>query len=359
MNSREIEEQAARWLTRRESGPWDEGAQSELDAWLQTITHRVAFLRLEAAWRDAERLKALAAGLPPRKTPPRDMPTGLPAVTSVVIDPPPSDEPWSDLRFAPVRSPPARPRRRTMLALGVTTLAGAMVATVAMAPLHRPPAPGPARQVYESAPGTLHAVALADGSRSTLGGDTRIDVELRHAERHVELRHGEAIFDVAKDPARPFVVQAGARRIVAVGTRFSVRRDAAALRVVVTEGTVRLETDPAAGHREPSILMPAGSIAVAQAQGVRVQTAGLAEAEKQLEWRSGYLTFTDTPLRQVVAEFNRFSREPLVLADPRLEQLRIGGHFSWKDAQGFARLLERSYPLRAETRDGQVILHAR
>ena len=108
--------------------------------------------------------------------------------------------------------------------------------------------------------GDIETQRLGDGSQATLASDSALDVHLSRRERRVELHRGEAIFDVAKDAGRPFVVDAGTRRIVAVGTRFSVRRDGGELRVVVTEGTVRLQ--PADGAaRAPSSLLPAGSVA--------------------------------------------------------------------------------------------------
>lgn len=97
----------------------------------------------------------------------------------------------------------------------------------------------------------------------------------------------------------------------------------------------------------------------AMAHGVLVRSSTIAEAEQQVDWRSGYLSFTDAPLRDAVAEFNRFNTRPLVLADAQLGELRIGGRFSWRNTEGFARLLEHSYPIRAESRAGQMILHAR
>ncbi|MEA9578734.1 FecR domain-containing protein [Xanthomonas nasturtii] len=349
MDSRQIEQVAAQWLARRESGPWDATDQVQLDVWLaQSTWHRVAFLRLEAAWREAGRLKAIAAGLPKGGPPLRGRFAGN-AVAS-----------GTDGALARTDPLPhaARPRRRWKAPLAVA-LAGGMAIAGALFLDRTPPAPPRAGHAYQSMPGTLRSLALADGSRSTLGSDTLISVDLGGRERQIALQRGEAFFEVAKDRSRPFVVQVGKRRVVAVGTQFSVRRDADEVRVIVTEGTVRLETDPKDGKPQSPVLIAAGGIAVAGSNGVLVRSSTIAEAEQQVDWRSGYLSFTNAPLRDAVAEFNRFNTRPLVLADPQLGELRIGGRFSWRNTDGFARLLERSYPIRTESRAEQVILHAR
>ncbi|MEA9585923.1 FecR domain-containing protein [Xanthomonas sp. WHRI 10064A] len=350
MDSRQIEQIAAQWLARREGDRWDATSQVELDAWLaQSTAHRVAFLRLDAAWREAERLKAIAAGLPKWGPPARGRFTGsaiAPAAHDTLVQVDPSSH------------HAMRQKRRWKLPLAAALVFGLAIASTMFLD-DTQPAQTKAGHAYQSAPGTLRALALADGSRSTLGSDTRISVDLSHRERHIALQRGEAFFEVAKDKSRPFVVQVGTRRVVAVGTQFSVRRDADELWVIVTEGTVRLDTDPKDGRPQSPVLIAAGGIAVAGPHGVLVRSSTIAEAQQQVDWRSGYLSFTNAPLRDAVAEFNRFNTRPLVLADPQLGELRIGGRFSWRNTDGFARLLERSYPIRTESRAEQVILHAR
>ncbi|MDA8520460.1 FecR family protein [Acidovorax sp. NCPPB 4044] len=349
MDSRQIEHAAAQWLARRESEAWDASGQAQLDAWLaQSTAHRVAFLRLEAAWREADRLRAIAAGLPKGGPPARGRFTGRTLAAAAHGE------------SARARALPhaVQHQRRWKLSLAVA-LAGGIFIAGALFLDHAPPEQRQQAHAYQSMPGALRSLSLADGSRSTLGSDTRISVELDRHERHIALQRGEAFFEVAKDASRPFVVQVGARRVVAVGTQFSVRRDGDELRVVVTEGTVRLDADPKGGKPQPPVLVAAGGIAVAGPHGVLVRSSTIAQAEQQVDWRSGYLSFTDAPLRDAVAEFNRFNTRPLVLADAQLGELRIGGRFSWRNAEGFARLLEHSYPIRAESRAGQVILHAR
>jgi transmembrane sensor len=213
---------------------------------------------------------------------------------------------------------------------------------------------------YASGIGQLQTVALADGSTATLSSDSRLEVRMSRGERHVALARGEAFFDVARDVRRPFVVEAQGRRVAAVGTRFSVRNDPEALRVVVTEGKVRLESVAGIeGRAQPEALLPAGSVATAGRNGVLVRSLPLADAERYLQWRDGYLSFDDASLATAAAEFNRFSERKLELGDAAVAELRVGGNFRWSNTEGFVRLLEQGFPVRAERHPDRIVLHSR
>ncbi|WP_254459897.1 FecR family protein [Xanthomonas sacchari] len=344
MDSRWIEARAAAWLARRDRGDWTDARQARLDAWLAASTaHRVAFLRLQAAWQESGRLQALGAGQRDGQVPERGRWQGLGGRSAVA----PAATAAPDLG----PRPRARPRRRWPAALAAALLCAAVLA------LGGRHAAEPAPTAYASVTGQLRPVALADGSQATLSSDSRIAVALSRAQRHIDLQRGEAFFAVSKDPGRPFVVASGARQVVAVGTRFAVRRDADALRVVVTEGTVRLES--AGAPQAPPLLLHAGSIAQAGPHGVLVRRVALAEAERMLDWRSGYLSFDDTPLQAAVAEFNRYNTVKLQVADAGAAALRVGGNVRWSNVDAFVRLLEQGFPIRAERRGDTVLLHSR
>src|SRR5690606_19676083 len=144
-------------------------------------------------------------------------------------------------------------------------------------------------------------------------------------------------------------------RVAAVGTRFSVRRNPEDVRVVVTEGKVRLETRTGEdGRAQPVSLLPAGSVATAGRNGVLVRSVPVADAERYLEWREGFLTFDDTSLAEAAAEFNRFNARKLELGDREVAALRIGGNFRWSNTDGFVGLLEQGFPVRAERHPDRV-----
>ena len=365
--SRQIEQAAADWLARRDSGDWSAQAQAQLDAWLaESTAHRVAFLRLSAAWSEGGRLKALAAGTEPGQMPERGAWTAPPfaarAEPAAGADDGDTDAAQPAAAGSPARAD-ARvfaPRPRAPRRYGARLAAAAAVGAVALSMFWGWSLYGKVEQAsYRTAIGDLTTVPLADGSRATLSSDSRIEVALSRAQRRVELRQGEAFFDVAKDPGRPFAVEAGGRRVVAVGTHFSVRRDGGDLRVVVTEGTVRLESEPIDGHRQPTTLLPAGSIALAGPNGVLVRSVSVDEAERVVDWRNGYLVFRDTPLAAAAAEFNRYNARKLVIGDTAAGELRVGGNFRWSNAEVFVGLLEQAMPVRAERLHDRIVLHSR
>lgn len=364
-SSRQIEQTAAGWLARRDGESWDSDSQAVLEAWLvESTAHRVAFLRLESAWIHSGRLKALGAGVPVGVIPmrgqwsrsPFDGGESNPAPLPVPHNPVQSNTELADLHsltFAP------RPRLR---ASNGPRYAGAVFAVLAVVALGW----GWQRQMsvehasYLTAMGNLKKVPLSDGSSAMLSSDSSMQVILSHDERRIDLDRGEAFFEVSKDPKRPFVVSVDGRQVVAVGTRFSVRRNGADLRVVVTEGTVRLQSVATSAYQKtPTTLLPAGSVALVTGKGLLVRTGTVEEAERQLDWRGGYLTFHDTSLEEAAAEFNRYNTRKIVVADPQVGAMRVGGNFRWSNTEAFVRLLEQAFPIQSEQHPDRIILHSR
>ena len=345
-DSMAIEQAAAGWLARRDGGRWGDDDDAALASWLDADTaHRVAFLRLQAAWEESGRLQALGAGWQRGGPPPRGHWQAPPASRR--------EQMLQALAQRPVARRPAR--RRLMRFATAATVAGCALAVAWGWRNHV--------QVddasYRTALGEVRTLPLADGSQATLASASGIDVRLSRRARDIDLTTGEAIFDVAKDRQRPFTVAADGYRAVAVGTRFSVRRDRADLRVVVTEGTVRLDSPPTDGVAQPSVLLPAGSVAMVRDGGLLVRSLPLAEAQQLLDWRDGLLAFRDAPLRDVATEFNRYNARKLIVADAEAGALRIGGSFRWDNEEGFARLLEVGFPVRAEVGADRIVLHSR
>lgn len=366
VSSRQIEQTAAAWLARRDSGHWRTEEQALLEAWLaESTAHRVAFIRLDAAWAHSGRLQALGAGVPNGALPARGHWPRAPAdrrvagATSGASDPalpaqglmePPE---LRHLVFAPRKTrPPSRVGRYVGVAAGVVLSVAIGWGWMQYTAVEH--------ASYSSAMGSVRTVVLADGSQATLSSDSRIAVAFSRSERRIDLQHGEAYFEVSKNPERPFVVIAANRQVIAVGTRFAVRRDNADLRVVVTEGTVRLQPG-ATGNAAPAppTLLPAGSTALASSHGVLVRAGSVEDAERQVDWREGYLTFRDSTLADAAAEFNRYNVRKIVMGDPQVAALRVGGNFRWSNTQTFVRLLEQGFPVRAEQQPERVVLHSR
>lgn len=354
-SSRQIELAASAWLARRDGDEWSAQDQLQLDAWLRESTaHRVAYLRLDAAWQQSDRLKALGAGAPADTVPERG--------TWGLVLPPGSHVTRADAahrsRFSSTVTPKALENHpRWLLRSAMAGLALVVLASLAVGWRHYSAVE---QASYRTPVGALQDVPLADGSVITLSSDSRILVTFSRHERRIDLQQGEAFFKVAKDPDRPFVVSAGDHRAIAVGTRYDVRRDVTALRVVVTRGVVRLESDnEPGGRRLPTTLLPAGSIALASNAGVVVSSGSVQRAEELLNWRSGFISFHDTPLASAVAAFNRYNTRKIVIGDASIGTLRIGGNFRWSNAEAFVRLLELGFPIRAERGKDAIVLKSR
>ena len=219
---------------------------------------------------------------------------------------------------------------------------------------------------YATDVGALQRVALPDGSVITLNASSAADVKFSSRERRVVLAAGEAHFDVAHDEGRPFFVTADRVTVRAVGTAFNVRVAAAVVEVVVTSGKVRLSNPEQASASLPSSLAPApllekGDRAIV-ARGAaevlpvitRLEPTQLREA---LAWQQEMLIFTETPLREVIAQFNHRNRTQLRLGDADLGARLIGGTFAAGNVEAFVSLLERGGDLTVErTGNSEIIL---
>lgn len=354
-SSEKIETVAGDWFAKRESGEWTAAEQASFQVWLEeSPLHRVAYLRIEHAWERAQRLKALKSGAPSYHVPPPG---------SWALSP----------FFRSGRA--ARPARRSRLSAGVFLgarlhmrpvlgVAGSLAAVLALAVAW---VLCPSGTIYSTPVGGLETVHMPDDSTVILNTNTALRLALTKSERLVMLKQGEAFFEVAKDPARPFVVQVGKRDVVAVGTRFSVRREGGDLEVVVTEGTVRLEPSTAASPRVNAWqnaalvneFLPAGTVAQVGDAGVLVQKETPIEAAARLSWRNGVLVFRDATLDDAISEFNRYNIRQVVIADPSVGAFKIAGRFRATNADAFVRLLERGYPIEVEQQGDEFILKAR
>jgi transmembrane sensor len=268
--------------------------------------------------------------------------------------------------------PPQRGRRRWFWGAGSLAAAAALaiavvrpgwVASRAAAPVHRAATPI----------GGFESVTLADGSVVRLNTATEIAVDFSAHERRVALLRGEASFEVAKDPARPFIVRAGEIDVCAVGTVFNVRQGEQAIEVLVTEGKVRVEevvagealTRPSAG--EPAKIAAVPLLAAGQratfvrptasvAAKASVAEVAPAESARALAWHSREVEFSNEPLDHIAAEFNRYNPHRLVVADPELGQRRFGGKFPANDFAALVRLLELNFGVVVERRENETVL---
>lgn len=288
----EIDAEAAEWAVRVDAHGLDVEHDPDLQAWLRGDARRAgSFLRAQAAISFLDRGRALASVLP--------------SVEAVVAE---------------------RPNRRALITGMGGALAVAFVGGVGFWTL-RP-------QRLDTRLGEIRRVPLADGSLVAINTKTALDVKMKAKSRRIVLREGEAWFQVAKDSKRPFVVAAGAVRVRAVGTAFSVRRDVeAGIDVMVTEGVVEawIEGDEASRRRVSAgnriVLAGATSPTVAESPS---------QIERSLAWRNGEIALDGESLDQAAKLFNRYNGRQIVIEDPALARERFVGLFQTNEPESFA-----------------------
>lgn len=209
-------------------------------------------------------------------------------------------------------------------------------------------------RAYRTGLGEQRLIVLEDGSRVRLDTDTILRVKFRPRDRGVVLERGQAYFEVAPDPARPFRVRSAWTEVRAVGTAFDVRRGADTVRVILVSGRVqvrRVDATAATGWA----LTPGQQIDVGPRPGAVRRRA--VEARSETSWISGRLVFRGEALEAAIAEVNRYARTPVRLEAPSLAATPISGSFEAGNTQAFVAAVAALYGLRAvPSSDGTVRL---
>jgi transmembrane sensor len=251
---------------------------------------------------------------------------------------------------------PAQPGRRWRWPLALAA-AAAVAAGVLLQSFAPPPGSG------TQAPVELRRRILEDGTTVELNRGAVVTTAFTRGERRTSLVSGEALFAVTKDPARPFIVEAGGVEVRAVGTAFSVRLDARAVEVLVTEGRVAVGGSPPAGTPEDAGARPAlvdaghrATVGREAGAAARIEPVSAQAMARELHWQPQLLDFAGAPLGVAVAEFNRRNRTQLVLADPGLADLPVIASIRSDNVEGFVRFLEASRLVRVERRGADEIV---
>jgi transmembrane sensor len=327
----QIDNEAAVWTWRVDSGVLSAAARGELEAWLrEDIRHRRSFQELSRTWGALDSLsehaqvdeKIATAARPERR------------------------------RFLAALRPAARSSKWYWQAAAAAVLVlglGAVILT----------ARRPALQVMSTAVGQQRHVTLADGSRLTLNTDTLLAVKLTPRRRDIYLRRGEAHFDVVHDAARPFFVHAGDAVISDVGTRFEVRLESDRdIDVLVDQGEVEVRglaatAGPVApgsgaggGNADWVRALSAGEQLLITGPHLAITSVSPRQIADDLAWRDGAVVFEGAPLSQALAQVGRYTRAHVVLAEPQVASLRISGRFRTDDVAGFFRALQAALPVR-------------
>ncbi|PTU28274.1 FecR family protein [Stenotrophobium rhamnosiphilum] len=316
-NATRIEESAVAWCVKRERADWSASDQAELDAWLSESTaHRVAMLRMEYGWQRVDRMAALRSS--------------------------------SLSQVAPVHSPYQPDSKKRWLAM-----AAGFLLVMSLSIFGAQQWMGNGTQRYVTMVGGHETVPLKDGSNVELNTNTHLRAVVDEKARVVWLDKGEAYFEVAHDEKRPFVVYAGDRRIVVLGTHFLVRRDHDRIEVMVAEGRVRVEGVDTTKPLKSAIITP-GNMVVSESGSMMVAMASPEKVESELAWRRGYLVFDRTSLASVAEQFNRYNEKKILIEDPKIIDTRISGSFEANNVDAFGRLLQRAYGLSVVDHKGQL-----
>lgn len=201
---------------------------------------------------------------------------------------------------------------------------------------------------------------LADGSTVELNQGAVVTTAFTPGERRVTLVRGEALFTVAKNPARPFIVRAGGVAVRAVGTAFNVRIRETLVELTVTEGVVAVAQGGGHALERAAPRIAAGDGAVIRSGAVAPTVLNPDLLRQRTAWQDGVIELDGETLPQAVEEFNRYRDHPIIVGDPRLANLRVGGRFEVDEADKFITALEGSFAVSAiPTADGSILLVVR
>ncbi|MFO1249264.1 MAG: FecR domain-containing protein [Alphaproteobacteria bacterium] len=314
----QIDAEAADWAARFDRGPLTAALEQEFRTWVDADVRALgAYARIRAVALSTEKARALGPDFDP-----------------------------AAFAAAPVRFP-----RRRVIQMGGAIAASLLVAGGATWQLLR------SRGRFYTAKGETKVIALKDGSVVTLNTASEILVNYSDTQRSVELVRGEALFDVAKNKARPFVVAAGDTSVRVVGTSFSVARfDAAPVKVLVREGIVEVFKPNALNVQPIRITANMAATSPEDTADIVAQAVPSAQVRRAMAWQEGQIAFEGQTLAQAAAEFSRYSDTRIVIEDPALGREEIAGLFKATDPVGFANTIAISLNAHVRVAEGEVRL---
>jgi len=311
LSASEIEDRAALFLARRRFEQWGAQDEAELETWLaQSLSHRVAFWRLEATLARTDRLAALQSHLPPAKAP----------------------------------QPEVRNRTALKVAAVVSVMALAGLGTASFFS-------GDGSKVYSTPLGGHEVLSLRDGSTIELNTNTVVRVDA--SQRMATLEHGEAYFQITHNAEHPFVLRAPGHVVTDLGTKFLVRSAGEELEVSLVEGMARIEATDEPSQR--ALLTP-GDVAIAVGKKLKVSRKPSVAVEEQLGWRRGVIVFDNTTLGEAAAEFNRYNETKLIVTDPQIAHMKIGATFPARDVERFARAAHVLLGVRLNRKGNDIVI---
>jgi len=296
------------------------------EQWLSaSAAHAVAYERLETLWVELdEKSDGIAAAL---------------------------DAPVEIAAYRARKTGRAGVSRRVWIAAGGLLAASAVAGVVGLNTFSVAPS-----ETYATPAGHTRQVALADGTTVWLNAQSQMTVRLGRGERNVEMAEGEAVFDVAHDPKRPFLIQAGAHEVRVVGTRFNLRQRPEAFALTVSRGVVEVRESNASGAAPTRLVAGQG---LTQARGASAAVRAVGDPDAAEAWTHGQLVYSDAPLTAVAADLSRSLGIPVHVADAATGRIRFTGVLAIDDKGAVLHRLEAFAHVRVEKGPSGVVLRPR
>jgi transmembrane sensor len=336
-----VAEEAATWFVENREGTLTAQQEEEFMQWLQTSPVHVAeYLAISGVGRD---IGGVAKSV---DTPLADLVHRVAAESNI--------SPLRSANEARVRKMAMKPQRRPLL-LGspivrFSAIAAALVILIGSWSwlTYREK-----EQRFATRHGEERTLVLADNTVVHLNSDSAISVRFDQHRRRVAVESGQALFEVAKDAARPFQVRAGNSVIEDIGTVFDVFRQSAQTVVTVVEGQVAVwdsshqaSPTPTSSSAEQGTAFRSKPLASLQAgdqveiaPSGQVETQRTANVQKATAWVRHEIVFDRDSIASVAAEFNRYNTVQIEVNDPRISDMPISGVFHTYDVQSFTDFL--------------------
>jgi transmembrane sensor len=297
---KDVAAEAAVWITRLHGGHRTPQMERECRAWqAHSASHRLAFERCTETWQDVAGLTLAGYA---SATAARELPGSRTAGRSL--------------------------RWRSGLVLAVVLVAGVLALR-----------PWKAGDAYDTAVGEQRVVVLQDGTRLSMNTSTRIRVDFAKSQRTVKVERGEALFEVAKDASRPFVVQAATGK---AGDQ--------ALAVTLVEGQVVVRSVAGGGHllEKPLVMVPGERLRLSRSDAEKspatVTRVDRPQMDQVLAWKRGEARFDNVSLLEAVAEMNRYDRVPIIVSG-KVGERRVSGVVKTGDNASFAHAMANLHGL--------------
>jgi transmembrane sensor len=325
-----IDDEASIWLVRLDNGNLSEQSRKELKSWLSADKrHPIALKAMAGIW------------------------DGMDEILMTIDD----DKTSENVSLWPVLKPIFEP---FALAASVCFLAVLIFISLPN---------NVQKNSYATLVGQQMTAEFDDGSIIHLNTNSRIETEFSDEKRVIKLIQGEALFEVAHDPERPFIVYAGNRLVQAIGTKFVVHLKTENIQVTVTDGKVKMSKVPLNKElgdinvltnrdiKKDDVYITKGEVVTVGGDHppklVRIKPETI---KRELSWLDGKLIFVNEELFDVIEEINRYIDVEIVLKDPSLHKITISGRFDLEDSEALIEAIELSFNMDSQRLDPNKVL---